>query len=123
MIHIDLSQVEAFAKAALEEKGEDYVYEKVWSEAHKNDICTYVQQNENGEQVPSCLVGNILHRAGVPLHQMQDADLTADDLIYRLKDIVTVTTEARRALRGMQGLQDVGNTWGHAVNRGIQNAS
>lgn len=89
------------------EYGEDYVY-KAEERAREfpNLGCVY---REFGE--PSCLVGHVLDRAGVPYDKYWDLD--GDSASTLLKD--SPHEDLRIALDAAQTVQDVGQTWGEAL--------
>lgn len=107
----------ATLKAVVKEYGEDYVYPP----AQSGDNCRYVIDDK-----PSCLVGIVLARLGVPITHLKAGDAseghfgaTADDLIPRLQWAGVVNFEEPRkvahALRQAQYSQDLGYSWGIAL--------
>lgn len=99
--------------AAVDEKGDDYVYEG------EGTFCAYVA---NGE--PSCIVGNALHRLGVSIPTLAEMDYCAiggavitspkvlEVLEYRG---FTLDYDAVMLLSAAQTLQDDQVPWGDAV--------
>lgn len=116
---IATATVTATIKAVVEEYGEGYVYPP----AKAGDNCRYVIDDK-----PSCLVGVVLARLGVPITHLKAGDAsecnsgaTADDLIPRLQWAGVVNFEEPRkvahALRQAQYAQDVAYSWGIALER------
>ncbi len=100
-------------KAAVAEKGEDYVY--AWVDYK----CVY---SHNGK--PSCGVGHVLHRLGVDTEGFEHTTMNTkmfDSLAYRLRDlsVITITQSAIDLLREFQNCQDEGRTWGEALDIAI----
>lgn len=133
MIDINLGVALDLMAEAVAEKGEDYVYSSGDSRncAYVHGYKTIEQPNEYGQDesvtvqdgplTPGCLVGNVLHRAGIPLELFEELgineDCPADEALSRLAEQghLKYTTEAMYALLGAQQLQDRNNTWGVAL--------
>ncbi len=123
MLTITYQDALAALRAAVAEKGEDYVYEKVGADDGINS-CVY--KTENNE--PSCIVGNALVRLGVPIRSLP----SPRGLQTNAKALLGYTAYySRPALRGVratvfaanlfdsvQVLQDEGMPWGEAVEQG-----
>lgn len=115
MIRLSYDDVIVLASEVLEEKGANYIYGGSELSSGK---CRYVR---NGE--PDCLVGNILHRAGVSVERLAEADfgmgLDASDLCRRLhaEGVLEIEDRGTRFLNYAQALQDNGVPWGDAVER------
>lgn len=123
-IHIDADKAVELLKEAVKERGEDFVYPR------SNNGCKYVINNQ-----PSCLVGVVLSRAGVPIAVLLDLDTSrrvpiihdGNDLVvsmsqpisqaYLPEDVVVLTDEARLVLTVAQNCQDRGESWGRAVSK------
>ncbi|MFJ9616695.1 hypothetical protein [Streptomyces noursei] len=108
---------EADVKRALVEavtaKGYDYVYD---NGDPLSEVCWYVHQDVNGNDVPGCLVGDALHRLGVPLgeikkHEERGAYGVAGSLI----DVAENRGRVLSMLSQAQDHQDTGGTWGGAL--------
>jgi hypothetical protein len=92
----------------------DYVYERP---AHMHGglpSCLYVHYTEAGEREPGCIVGQVLHRLGVPLetlerHEGHTAAYVATDAVGSMSDDIA------RILDTAQYRQDEGKTWGEAL--------
>lgn len=103
-------QVYEAAVAAVEARGEDYVYEKFHGD------CVYGVDGE-----PSCLVGQIVYNLDPDLfaaleaediQRRRDGEDTTCDVMPTLAD--KFSRRQMEALRGAQGYQDLGFTWGTA---------
>ena len=109
MKHITKEDALRALEEAVAEKGEDYIYQYTDSDDWRSYTCTYVRAGE-----PDCMIGNALHRLGVPLdafapHEEKAFDRIADDVAPGIEE------EAVRALRAAQSVQDQGRTWGEAL--------
>lgn len=111
MIELTLNKAVEITNSLIEEFGEDYVYPP----ARVGAACTYVK-----DEAPSCLVGHILHKVGVPLGRLKVADVAsygtsegADRLIGSLieEGVVHLEPKAREFLVQVQANQDAGETW------------
>lgn len=126
MLHIDKDKALELLKAAVELKGEDYVYKKV------NGSCMYVDipwvwddEVEHYVYVPeeathSCLIGVALHLAGIPLAAFTDLFVNEEDAsaaLYALQEegLVEFDEIVSRIFMKAQGFQDQGLTWGEAL--------
>lgn len=115
-ITLTLDAVREAAKAAVAERGEDYIYKNHW------DACRNTQwvTGDNGaEHIPGCFVGDVLHRCGLPLATLALwDDTTADDLLHNLDrdgHIDGAESLVQDYLVRAQIVQDAeGNTWGQA---------
>lgn len=114
MIELNRSLVDTYLDEAVAEFGEDYVDSK-----GGNGSCKYVRDG-----APSCLVGQVLAKVGVPLDRLKVADLgqygggvPADDLLVELEDegVLKYDTGVIALLSEAQRKQDIGYTWGSAV--------
>jgi hypothetical protein len=110
-------------KAIIEEFGADYVYRK----RGLADSCFYVHKTPEGE-VPGCIVGQLLHRLGVPLEVLKKREGRSAWAIFygdALFDEGEADSPVRvegddlaRKIQAVQSAQDHGKTWGEAVKRG-----
>lgn len=94
---------------AVAEKGEDYRYPE-------GKRLRYVELSDGGiPSGPSCLIGNVLHRAGVPLTVLFKYEGKAvDDLV------MAMGLASRFVAWGMQVTQEAHDgreTWGQAMQR------
>lgn len=118
MIELSFSKVVEISQALVEEFGEDYIYSK------EDGVCVYVHDG-----APSCFVGHVLHRAGVPLERLEKADtaswgggMGADSLIRGLTEEGALATpdSTRSFLSAAQTEQDNGSTWGEALGAALK---
>ncbi|MFF3363612.1 hypothetical protein [Streptomyces misionensis] len=113
MIELTLARAKELLAEAVAEKGADYVYTGPDGEQGNPDRaaeCYYV----HGQQ-PGCIVGNVLHRAGVSLADLaQYEGQAAEDPVEQL---TKANVAAVRLLISVQELQDRGTPWGEAVRQ------
>lgn len=97
-------------RAVVAETGQGYV---------NRDGCTYVDVAGVG---PHCLVGRVLHRAGVTVDELSEMDRrTPTDILWaRLPRRVVVTWPARLVLDRAQAVQDAGHAWGYALAEALR---
>ncbi len=114
MIELNRSLVDTYLDEAVAEFGEDYVYSQ-----GDYGSCDYVRDG-----APSCLVGQVLAKAGVPLERLKEADqgqhgggVAANDLIVGLGEegVLSYDSQVIRLLFEAQYRQDSGYTWGASV--------
>lgn len=112
MIELTLARTKEFLAEAVAEKGADFVYVNKYGDQadESGDVtCHYV----HGDQ-PGCIVGNVLHRAGVPLDVLGEYEAqNVDDLAAGL---FTAEVGVRSLLLHVQSHQDAGIPWGEAVH-------
>lgn len=116
-LYIDLDKARQMIAAAIEERGEDYVYPRTPGAG-----CAYVHHTLDGEE-PGCGVGMALIKAGVPIESFDDLHINtgcgAHSALVALKDagiIEEFTVEASVYLNSFQESQDSGDTWGVALS-------
>lgn len=82
------------------------------------DMCTYVHVSGD---CPHCIVGRVLHRAGVTLDDLSYMDNVTPTNIERvvLPARVRVTRPARMVLARAQHVQDWGHPWGQALDEAL----
>lgn len=112
MIELTTDSVISVLDELVQEAGEDFVY---------RGVCKYVKNDE-----PSCLVGKVLAKAGVPLERLEAADRaewgggqSADVLLNNLRAEGVVNFEGDDVavlLQAAQSRQDNRNTWAKAVS-------
>lgn len=122
VIVIDSATAATALKAAVDKRGEDYVYEVIPDEG-----CRYVRGGE-----PSCLIGQVLFDLGVPLERLVEADRArlgtgelAGNLVGLLEEEGVIQAEAgiAYAFRRVQLCQDASQTWGTALRAGLEELS
>lgn len=116
-------------KESIAAMGSDYVYQRP-----KDSItCLYahITETEDGETKiePGCIVGDILIRQHIltldELAEIQeeypDGRGDAYDMTNNLRDMngTEFTDKARDLLKQVQGAQDIGTTWGQALENGL----
>lgn len=103
-LHINASpdEVLALLEEVVAEYGEDYVYPG----HNTTGGCVYTKDG-----APSCLVGHALTRLGVPVDFLSEHNDFAVSNIQRL----TMDEEVLDMLQTAQETQDIGCTWGHAL--------
>lgn len=95
-------------REVIAEKGEDFVYEPFVDEDGFS-MCRYVVQGQ-----PSCLVGHVLHRAGISLTELAGVeDTTPNSSDGPWEDWGTAA--ALDLLAEVQEKQDQGVAWGEAL--------
>lgn len=107
---INYEEAKRLLQAQVDKKGEDFVYRS------DPDFGTCVNWREawNGERVPDCIVGHVIHDLG--LLDLVDCDAGASTTLDILALHGVVATEKARALfRHVQVLQDSGMPWGSAL--------
>lgn len=113
-INLTLDYTEELLRQAVADRGEDFVYEK----PDGSNQCMYVHSDG-----PGCIVGYVLHAAGVSLEALSEHEGTyASNLIYYLlgEEIIdSADREATGLLDDIQDRQDAGVPWGDAVGRSL----
>lgn len=113
MIELTLARTKELLAEAVAEKGEDFVYTN--RDGHEVDSdgvtpCHYVHDDK-----PGCIVGNVLHKAGVPLDELSRFE--GQDAQEVTRSVCTVEEgDVIRLLSGVQDRQDRGTAWGEAVS-------
>lgn len=109
---LTLDRAQQLAREVVEEFGADYVY----PEEHRQfcagvKMCVYVHDGK-----PSCLVGQILARHGVPVVDMALMEFRGAFKVTQ--DLVPGTPlDTLRFLDRIQGQQDEGWSWGSVLDR------
>jgi len=115
---VNLDRVVETAKMVVAERGADYVYKKP-TNTFGVLTCLYVDQDQ-----PSCLVGHVLHRLGVPLETLKSADQfsfpATDVCCDLLRGSAFDDEEIGHFLDAVQSRQDIGRTWGEALQNGLE---
>jgi hypothetical protein len=94
----------------VDQYGEDVVYERVPKVAGGSGmVCQYQDRGQ-----PSCIVGHVLARAGVPMDVLYELDVLGAPA-DRLGSHVRVDGQAAQVLNAAQCVQDAGKTWGEAL--------
>lgn len=111
MITIDLARARELINECIDDRGEDYVYEK----PSGSSVCLYVHHYEEGVSSAGCIVGMALNKAGIPLDEI-DTQMNASHLLRLLEDneMLEVSNNAVEYLQYVQDRQDKGATWADA---------
>lgn len=117
---LTVESVLAAADAAVAERGEGYRYPRKWKvrpsgwrlwERWRKVQCQYVRPDNAG---PACLIGEILHRNGVPLEELAlREDRDAPEVIAAL--FPDTSSEVTYWLSNAQVRQDDRERWGSIV--------
>lgn len=113
MIHLTVPGVLGHMREAVAAQGADHVYQPPDPDDDWTRLCRYVWHG-----CPSCLIGVVLHLAGVPLVEMERWDpCPVESLLARLArdGVVSYDVHVREVLVVAQEAQDVGCTWGMAL--------
>lgn len=111
MIELTMTRTRKLLTEAVAEKGADYVYvnkDGKLADGTGEVECHYV----HGDQ-PGCIVGNVLHRAGVPLDVLGEYE--AQNIDHLSQSLLTAEPRVKLLLNHIQAHQDVGVPWGEAV--------
>jgi hypothetical protein len=119
MLELSFEEAVSLVREIVEKYGEDYVYPQ-------GDLgkCDYVREGQ-----PSCLVGHVLVRKGVPIERLQKADklmggagVTAEMLLpeLQMEEVLKTTDRAAIFLDTVQSGQDEGVAWGDALDEGLR---
>lgn len=97
---------------------------------HVQDYCVYADEDAQGNLVPGCIVGRVLHKAGVPVEVLAEMDSSArtenkardtefDTIVLseEYSDAFTINTDAMIMLREAQRVQDCREPWGRAARQ------
>lgn len=120
MIHITLADAIRFAEEAASEKPEGYVYiNPDGDEAGEIGISCKYWDHEKDE--PSCLVGQVLHKAGLdggPMAYWKSSEKWISALSHSLRGAVEIDFDALDFLTRIQLRQDNGSTWRFSIASG-----
>lgn len=111
MISIDLKSAIEFAEEAVASKPARYVYVNPAGQMASEDLidCDYWDDNQD---IPSCIVGQILHLAGVDKASITDhRSLFASSYLDKKSDILNVSFGASVFMEEFQRRQDRGQPW------------
>lgn len=97
---------------AVAERGADYVYEQPEGSA----VCSYVSEDKSE---PGCGVGSALHKDGVPIHVLVEADVPGVISVAARETLrpwgVELSESAVMIFSEFQREQDDQNSWGLAL--------
>jgi hypothetical protein len=123
MIEIDREKALALLAAEVRTEGPQFIYKKDERVDENGDMqginCRYVEDGN-----PSCLVGRVLFRAGVPIEAISALDTQFEGISESIQDAkfpddVNLTLDAREVLQAAQTSQDAGQTWGEALRAAL----
>lgn len=125
-MHFTYAQVLAAAEAAVEEKGEGYIYSRCEFTPSSSFMggCLYVHRDgEYGDKIPGCLVGNIFNRLGIDIYGKYGLLPSQMDYIGDALEVITamshqgITFDEKSCdfLLYAQRQQDAGSTWGESL--------
>jgi hypothetical protein len=98
----------------IAEENPEKVYEAPADMRDDWGSCYYVHRDDQGNESPGCIVGQVLHRLGVPLADLKKAEtLGATAAVQRTTE--GVSDNVANLLRYVQVKQDRGQTWSKAV--------
>jgi hypothetical protein len=129
MLELSFEEAVSLAEALVEEYGADHVYEMP-----AGGVCVYANPEDS---TPSCGVGHILARKGVPIERLAQADsiqdvegfepigTSAHTLLRELKDegILSADPKATAFLSAFQFHQDDEVPWGEALDDARKHSS
>lgn len=105
---------------AVAERGADYVYEQPEGSA----VCSYVSEDKSE---PGCGVGLALHKDGVPIDVLVEADVPGVISIAARETLrpcgVDLSENAVRIFGAFQRAQDDQKIWGHSLLAAFEVAS
>jgi hypothetical protein len=117
VITLTEEQAVTLMRQVVFEYGEDYTYTA--PEVEDPDLgvsgstCMYVLNNK-----PSCLLGHVLHRAGVPLQTLHQHEYSLVSALFKPVGDIEPPCRAEpylvEALLAAQSQQDNGQSWGEA---------
>ncbi|MFI0211975.1 hypothetical protein ACH4OV_25305 [Streptomyces diastaticus] len=112
-IKVTPEQVLDVMREVVAEAGEEFVYEPPTGLG----VCLYVHRpHGGGASVPGCLVGQVLHRLGVPLDELTEHEAQlARTMAPKLVDAGEGADLLVTALDNAQAIQDGGHSWGAAL--------
>lgn len=130
-IHVTYQQILDSLQKAVDDRGEDYIYQPPRDENGNTDgVCLYVHH----DQKPGCIVGYVLADLGVPLDTLKQFDPQRDNdgtfinlklaegVVWGLidQDILEFASledqnKALYKLRAVQNQQDRQKPWGQAI--------
>ncbi len=119
-VEISLDEAKQYLAEAVAEKGEAYIYQEVKKPDSWETTCAYFDPDT---KAPSCIVGHVLDRKGVPFERMAGGDKNLFTDVQGLVDgrILKVDNETYALLTLAQEFQDGGISWGQAVKKALEN--
>lgn len=102
---------------AVAERGENWVYpfgKEGWRIGDSENSCRYVRSDK---PEPACIVGEVLHRVGVPLGDLSQHEGRAASVTLPTLGMPGSMKAVLDALDDAQTSQDLGSSWGQALVR------
>ncbi|MFI5877556.1 hypothetical protein ACIBAH_35055 [Streptomyces sp. NPDC051445] len=84
--------------------------------------CYYVHTKEDGSQEAGCIVGQVLHRLGVPLEDLKASEGWRSNHVIERLEIQGLSERVTELLRRIQIEQDKGWSWGRAYAAETKNS-
>lgn len=111
----------AAMRAAVADRGEDYVYPREWRMGYVpgsdelHGTCRYARPDRSGG---ACLIGEVLHRLGVPVEELAELDGGAGVPAHGAiaAHLAGVSRTVRLAASDAQSFQDTELSWGAALD-------
>lgn len=122
-----VGEILAALEAVVAQAGADYIYDKAEYKGLSDGICRYM----HGEDAPGCLIGRVLIKLGAQpavIFHAEDRFIEANGHGLGMEEFLSllaptwgtlgysITDDAVSVLTVAQNCQDVGNTWGRALD-------
>ncbi len=118
-INLTRQKAEEMVKAAIDERGSDFVYERPSALSD----CMYVHNPDSEDAYAGCGIGLAFALEGVPLDTLsQHEHNDATNLVSQLKVVGVLESfehQARSFMQNFQAKQDIGYTWGEAYEHAL----
>ncbi len=117
---LNLNEAIRLAKEVVTEHGPENAYSRPEG-GFNSGSCVYIADGK-----PSCIVGQILHRAGWTTELLSDVQVNATRIeaaysnMFDKNDEYVITDRTVRFLEVMQDLQDEGYAWGKCLDAGLE---
>ncbi|MFF1701223.1 hypothetical protein [Streptomyces sp. NPDC058252] len=117
-VEITLDESKKYLGEAVNAKGADYVYKNVTNPDSGLETCAYFDPKT---KKPSCIVGHVLASKGVTFDRLDGRDRNLYTNVQGLIDaeIIEVDNETQALLALAQNAQDLGETWGDALEKAL----
>lgn len=121
MIHVSSEEVIAVISDLVDERGFYYVYTRLDGQKAPKCSCVNIEHDENGNLVPSCIVGQVLSRF-IGAENVPESGSWYPTLMS-LKHLIRFDPLAIAVLSTVQLSQDAGKSWGESLSDGIEFSS
>lgn len=82
--------------------------------------CKYIHHYQTEREIPGCLVGQILSKAGATNEELHSIEGRAADELWKVGRFGgAIDYDASSFLGSLQVIQDVGGAWGFALTRAL----